>query len=365
MAARSKVTSDARWMAEACALAARGFGKTRPNPPVGCVLVKNGRRIGAGYHHKAGAPHAEVEALADAGARAKGATAYVTLEPCRHQGRTPPCTEALIAAGVVRVVVGCTDPNPEVRGRGARRLRRAGIEVLTGVLASECTDVIRGFDCLMREGRPWVQLKLASTLDGRIATSRGDSQWISCPESRARVQTMRVRSDCVLVGVGTVLSDDPRLTCRIRGSSNPLRIVADRRLRTPADSRVIAGPGESLVVCAKDASASARLRLERAGAEVLEIRATGTRLWDRLLTELGRRGMLELLVEGGGRVAGSALKAGVVNAMTIFYNPRLIGADGVPLVGALGVRHMDEALRPRSSSWGTSGSDFVWNGVLR
>ena len=365
MAARSKATSDTRWMAEACALAAQGFGKTRPNPPVGCVLVKNGRRVAGGYHRKAGAPHAEVEALGEAGMRARGATAYVTLEPCGHQGRTPPCTDALIAAGVARVVIGCTDPNPQVRGRGARYLRRAGIEVLTGVLASECTDVIRGFDCLMREGRPWVQLKLASTLDGRIATSRGESKWISCPESRARVQTMRARSDCVLVGVGTVLSDDPRLTCRIRGKSNPLRIVADRGLRTPADSRVIAGRGESLVVCGKEASASARRRLERAGAEVFEIRATGTRWWDRLLIELGRRGMLELLVEGGGRVAGSALRAGVVNAMTIFYNPRLIGADGVPLVGALGVRHMGEALRPRSSSWGTSGSDFVWNGVLR
>jgi diaminohydroxyphosphoribosylaminopyrimidine deaminase/5-amino-6-(5-phosphoribosylamino)uracil reductase len=365
VSADSKFEQDARWMSEACALAAEGLGKTRPNPPVGCVLVKNGRRVAAGFHRKAGGPHAEAVAIAEAGAKANGATAYVTLEPCSHHGRTPPCADALIAAGVRRVVIACTDPNPSVRGRGAGRLRRAGVEVVRGVGEDKANELIRGFRSLVREGRPWLHLKLASTLDGRIATATGESKWISSPESRRRVQEMRARSDGVLVGVETVLSDDPRLNCRIRGATDPVRIVADRRLRTPVKSRVVTRRGSALIVCGKDAPAAARRRLERAGAEVLPLRATGAGWWNALLEELGDRGMLEVLVEGGGRVAASALRAGVVNAMTIFYNPRVIGADGVPVVGDLGVRRMQDALKPRSWTWGESGADLVWNGVFR
>lgn len=365
MARGAKTADDARWMSEACALAEKGLGKTRPNPPVGCVLVKNGRKISEGFHRKAGGPHAEAAALAEAGRKAEGATAYITLEPCNHHGRTPPCADALVAAGIRRVVIACTDPNPAVRGRGAGRLRRAGVEVVRGICEEQASELIRGFRSFVLEGRPWMHLKLASTLDGRIATSTGESKWISSPESRRSVQEMRARSDGLLVGVETVLSDDPRLNCRIRGTTDPVRIVADRRLRTPPKSRVVTGRGSALIVCGKDAPAAARRRLERAGAEILPLRATGDRWWRELLEELGDRDMLELLVEGGGRVAASALSAGVVNAMTIFYNPRVIGADGVPVVGEMGVRRMQDALKPRSWTWGESGSDLVWSGVFR
>jgi len=356
--------ADARWMGEACAEARRGLGRTAPNPAVGCVIVKSGRLVGKGYHRRAGAPHAEVEALASAGRRAAGATAYVTLEPCCHHGRTPPCTDALVAAGVTAVVVGCKDPNPEVAGKGLRRLRQAGLRAAVGVRKEECEDLIRGFRCWVTEARPWVHVKLAASLDARIAARGGASKWISSPASRKLVQAMRARSDAILVGVGTVLADDPRLTCRQARSRNPLRVVLDSRLRTPADARVVTGPGRCLLVCAKGAPAAARRRLEAAGAEVVEAAPHRRRGWQRLLAELGRREVLELLVEGGSEVATAAITADVVNAMTIFYNPRLIGSDGVPLVGPLGVTTPQGARRLRTVEWSASGPDLVWTGVF-
>ncbi|RMD82873.1 MAG: bifunctional diaminohydroxyphosphoribosylaminopyrimidine deaminase/5-amino-6-(5-phosphoribosylamino)uracil reductase RibD, partial [Candidatus Dadabacteria bacterium] len=199
-------------MDEACREAEKGLGWTSPNPPVGCVIVKGSRVVGRGYHRRAGLPHAEIEALREAGKEAAGATVYVTLEPCCHQGRTPPCTQALITAGVARVVAGCSDPNPRVGGRGLRALARAGVRTRCGVLEERCQDLIRGFRHWIRHGRPWVELKLAASLDGRIATRTGASKWISSAPSRRLVQRMRARADAVLVGVGTVLADDPRLT---------------------------------------------------------------------------------------------------------------------------------------------------------
>lgn len=353
-------------MASAVVEARKGLGQTSPNPAVGCVIARGSRVLAVGHHARAGGPHAEIMALRAAAPReARGATIYVTLEPCCHQGKTPPCTEALIAAKPARVVVGTRDPNPRVAGRGIRALRAAGIDVRVGVLETECREVIRGFATWIRTGSPWVHLKLAASLDGRIATRTGASKWISSPESRRLVQQMRARVDAVLVGVGTVLADDPRLTCRLKGARQPLRIVLDHRLRTPATASVVTGRGSCLVVCGHGSSPRRRRRLEAAGAEVLEVPKKPARAgWRALLGELGGRGMHEVLVEGGAAVAASALRARVVNGLTFFYNPRLIGGDGLAMVGPLGVVDPRGALTVVTESWRTSGPDLVWNGVV-
>ncbi len=359
------IETDIRWMRGALAEADAGRGLTAPNPPVGCVIVRGSSRVGSGHHARFGGPHAEVEALKAAGRRARGATAYVTLEPCCVSGKTAPCTRALIEAGISRVVAGCRDPNPEVTGRGVRELRRHGIEVRLGVLRRESEDLIGGFERWITESRPRVHLKLAATLDGRIATRTRDSKWISSPASRALVQDMRRRADAVLVGVGTVLADDPRLSCRVAGAKQPLRVVLDSRLRTPAGARVISGRGPCLLVAASSASRAKTGRLEAAGAEVVAFGKNGSRGrrgWDRLLAELARRGVLELLIEGGSEVAASALRAGVVNDMTIFYNSRFIGGDGVPMLGTLGVTKPAAGLCATAVSWADSDGDLVWRG---
>jgi diaminohydroxyphosphoribosylaminopyrimidine deaminase/5-amino-6-(5-phosphoribosylamino)uracil reductase len=353
---------DADWMAVALGEAAKGLGRTAPNPAVGCIIVKDGRVLGRGHHRGAGRPHAEVEALTDAGGRAKGATLYTSLEPCCHHGRTPPCTQALIESGVAAVVVGAVDPNPAVRGRGLAALRRAGIAVRTGALQRECEDVIRGFRTWIQQGRPYVHLKLAASLDGKIATRNGASKWISSPASRRLVQEMRGRSEAVLVGINTVLADDPRLTCRLPGARTPLRVILDRRLRTPVDAHVVRGRGPVLIIGAPSAPVAARRRLERAGAEVATLDTRGVRGWQRVVRELGRRGVHELLVEGGAQVAASAVKSGVVNALTIFYNPRLIGSEGVPMLGPLQVPSPAAARRLRTLACRCSGPDLVWTG---
>ncbi len=349
-------------MAEAVAEASRGFGRTRPNPPVGCVLVKNGREIARGYHRRAGLAHAEIEALDAAGRRARGATAYVTLEPCFHHGRTPPCADALVEAGIARVVVGARDPNPLVAGRGVRKLRRAGIRVTTGVGRESCQDLIRGFAALVISGRPYVHLKLAASLDGRIAARGGASKWISSAASRALVQRMRLRSDAILVGVGTVLADDPRLTCRLRGAPRPLRVVLDRQLRTPPGARLVSGRGSALIVTAPAASALRQRRLEAAGAEVVRIDTRGRAGWARLLAELGRRDVMEVLIEGGSAVATAAVRAGVVDALTLFTAPVFIGGDGVPVLESLGVVSPSGAPRLVDASSEVIGTDVVWHG---
>ena len=349
-------------MREACSQAERGLGKTAPNPAVGCVIVKGGRELARGYHRRAGRPHAEIEALRRAGVAARGATAYVTLEPCCHHGKTGPCTEALVVAGVARVVAGCRDPDPRVAGKGLAALRRRGIETRSGVEKARCEDLIRGFSHWVAHGEPWVHLKLAASLDGRIAAHGGESKWISSPESRTVVQSLRARADAIAVGVGTVLADDPRLTCRLRGARHPLRVILDSAVRTPPDARVVTGDGECVIACSADAPAARIKRVERAGAEVFILPGRGERRWRNLLMELGRRSTHELLLEGGSAVATSALTAGVVNAMTVFYNARLIGADGVPLVGPLGVTHPENALQVQSSSWTPCGPDLMWTG---
>ena len=361
-AAADRALVDDVWMRAALDEASLGLGLTSPNPAVGCVLVKDGREVARGHYRGQGGPHAEAVSLARAGRRAEGATAYVTLEPHAHHARTPPCTDALIRAGVARVVVGCVDPNPKVAGRGLRQLRAAGIEVDCGVREADCAEMIRGFRRFVSGEGPFVHLKMASTMDGRIAAASGDARWISGPDSRAVVQRMRRRAEAVLVGIGTVLADDPRLTCRIAGAPQPLRVVLDPDLRTPPSAKVVTGRGRVLVIGSKTAPASRRRLLEAAGAEVECFASKGRAGWRRVLASLAGRGVMEVLVEGGASVAASAVRAGVVSRVSIFYNPRLLGGDGVPMLGTLGARRAADGPRLRMLALAPVGDDLLWEG---
>ncbi|GAC1344212.1 MAG: bifunctional diaminohydroxyphosphoribosylaminopyrimidine deaminase/5-amino-6-(5-phosphoribosylamino)uracil reductase RibD [Acetobacteraceae bacterium] len=332
---------DVEHMRAALALARRGLGSTWPNPAVGCVLVRDGRVVGRGGTAAVGRPHAEAVALAMAGAAARGATAYVTLEPCSHHGQTPPCAEALVAAGVRRVVVACLDPYPKVNGAGIARLREAGLEVSLGVLRAEAEALQEGFLTRVRSGRPMVTLKLASTLDGRIATRTGESQWITGPAARRAAHALRAEHDGVMVGVGTVQTDNPDLTCRIPGFRRgaDLRIVADSHLRTGLLSRVVA-----------TARAVPTWFLHRAGADpgrAEALRGAGARLFEVAAAEpgvdlvaglaaLAEAGLTRLLVEGGAQLAGALLRAGLVDRVAWFHAPAVMGGDGWPAAQAFG-----------------------------
>lgn len=296
--------------------AEKGRGRTHPNPAVGALVVSGGRIAGRGHHQKAGLPHAEVNALAAAGQRARGADVYVTLEPCNHQGRTPPCTEALIAAKVRRVFFGSRDPNPRVTGKGAQRLRRAGIEVRAGVLRAECDASNEPFFKFITNGIPWVVLKAAITLDGKLATRAGDSRWISSEQSRRLVHRWRDQLDAVLVGAGTVRADDPRLTVRgVRGGRNPLRVVLGE---IPGRALLLRQPGETL-------------------SERGPLRA--------VLRRLAARGITSVLVEGGARVHGQFLQAGLWDELRLFVAPKIFGNDGISWAGYAGRKRYTLELR--------------------
>jgi diaminohydroxyphosphoribosylaminopyrimidine deaminase/5-amino-6-(5-phosphoribosylamino)uracil reductase len=328
--------SDRRWLRRALRLAARGRYSTAPNPMVGAVLVRGGELVGEGWHRRLGGPHAEVEALAAAGERARGATCYVTLEPCAHHGRTPPCTEALIAAGVARVVACHRDPNPGVAGGGFEVLRAAGVEVAAGTYVEEAVLLNLAFLTAAVLGRPAVTLKWAMSLDGRIATAGGESQWISSPPARRRALALREEHDAVLVGSGTALADDPLLTRRLGRAGGPgIRAVLDRRLRLPAGARMFADPGEVLVytrACPRPGARGERRRaLEGAGATIVELPEPEPAA---VLADLRRRGVQSVLVEGGGGVLGAFAAAGLFDRVLAVCAPRLIGGAGAP--GPLG-----------------------------
>ncbi len=338
--------ADSLWMARALRLAERGRYTTDPNPRVGCVLVRDGEVVGEGWHRRAGAPHAEIEALRAAGSAARGAACYVTLEPCCHHGRTPPCTEALIEAGVRRVVAAMEDPNPRVAGRGLARLRAAGIEITCGVLAEEAKRLNRGFVSRHRRGRPWVTAKLAASLDGRTALASGESRWITSAEARADVHRLRAAASAILTGIGTVLVDDPRLDARLEGETvlQPLRVVVDSRLRMPAAARMLGLPGETLVAACQ-VEADRRARLEAAGAVVWQAPARDGRVdLDALLAELGRREINEVLVEAGPRLNGALVEAGLVDEWVVYLAPCLLGDEGRGLFHLPGIAHMDERI---------------------
>jgi diaminohydroxyphosphoribosylaminopyrimidine deaminase/5-amino-6-(5-phosphoribosylamino)uracil reductase len=336
-------------MRAALGLARRGLGNVWPNPAVGCVIVKDGRVVGRGWTQPGGRPHAETEALARAGDAAQGATAYVTLEPCAHHGKTPPCAEALVAAGLARVVVALDDPDPRVAGRGLARLREAGIAVETGLCEAEAAELNAGFLMRVGSGRPLVTLKLATSLDGRIATASGESRWITGPPARERAHLLRAEHDAILVGTETVITDDPELTCRVPGLAgrSPVRVVLDRRLRIPATAKLFAAPPAAPVwlVTAATPDQVRKARLRDRGVEIIEIEQDGPDGLDlpAVLAALGGRGLTRLLVEGGGRLAGALLRQRLVDRLAWFHAPLLIGGDGVPAVAPLGFAALAEA----------------------
>jgi diaminohydroxyphosphoribosylaminopyrimidine deaminase / 5-amino-6-(5-phosphoribosylamino)uracil reductase len=318
-------------MARALELAERGLTTTHPNPRVGCVIARDGRIIGEGWHERAGDVHAEVMALGAAGFAAVGASAYVTLEPCSHVGRTPPCADALIRAQLARVVFAIEDPNPRVAGAGALRLREAGIQVESGLLAREAEELNAGFLSRMRRGRPWVRIKLAMSLDGRTALASGLSRWITGEAARADVQKWRARSSAVLTGIGTVLADDPRLDVRAAADRDqPLRVILDSRLRTPATARVLARPGAALLFSAHD-DAVRRRALEERGATVEQLADTGQNL-ERVLKRLAELEINEVLVEAGPTLAGAVLQGGYADELLLYIAPILLGPQARALV---------------------------------
>jgi diaminohydroxyphosphoribosylaminopyrimidine deaminase / 5-amino-6-(5-phosphoribosylamino)uracil reductase len=316
---------DHGMMARALQLAERGLWTTTPNPRVGCVLASDGEVIGEGWHERAGEPHAEVHALRAAGARARGATAYVTLEPCSHHGRTPPCAGVLIAAGVSRLVAAMGDPNPLVAGNGLTMLREAGIETASGLLESEARELNIGFVSRMTRGRPWLRLKAAASLDGKTALNNGVSQWITGPNARRDGQRWRARACAVLTGIGTVRDDDPLLNVRdVETRRQPLRIVVDSNLETPLTARILQG-GPVLVAAAVDDENKANL-LRAAGAEVIVLpNAAGKVELKELLAELARRGINEVHAEAGFKLNGSLLREGLVDEVLLYLAPCLIG----------------------------------------
>lgn len=366
-------TRDERMMALALRAARRAEGRTFPNPPVGAVIAVGDRVLARGLHRRAGADHAEVDALRQVGFRPpRGATLYVTLEPCAHHGRTPPCTDAILASGLRRVVVGTADPHPHTDGRGLDRLRRAGLDVVLGVLEAPCRELIRGFTSLARRGRPWVVLKLAATLDGRIATRTGHSQWVTGPEARREVHRLRDRLDGILVGAGTVRADDPQLTCRLPRGRDPLRIVISGSLDLSPEARVLApaktsGWPAALVATTRRAPAAKAKALEARGAEILRLAGRGGRVdVDALLTALGARGLTTVLVEGGSEVTARFLEGGFVDEVYWFVAPKIVGGlEAVAAVGGRGVARMDDAVTLAELSARRVGADLLLRGFPR
>lgn len=342
-------------MDAALALARRGLGNVWPNPAVGCVLVKDGRVVGRGWTQPGGRPHAETEALARAGAGARGAIAYVTLEPCSHHGKTPPCADALIGAGVARVVVACRDPDRRVDGQGIEKLRAAGVEVVEGIGRETAEALNAGFFLRVRENRPFVTLKLAGSLDMRIATASGESKWITGEAARARAHLLRAEHDAVLAGSGTVLADDPSLDARGPGLGDPRRVraVADGRLRTPlAATLVTTARAQPTWILTREASPG----MAAAGVELVRLETMAPRA---MLEAMAARGITRVLIEGGAALAASFLRAGLVDRLAIFRAGIAIGGDGLPALAALDVAVLSAARRYRLESVERLGDDTL------
>jgi len=350
---------DESCMRRALALAVRGLSTTDPNPRVGCVIALGEEVIGEGWHRRAGEPHAEVLALMAAGARARGATAYVTLEPCSHFGRTPPCADALIAAGIARVVAATQDPDPRVDGRGSEKLRAANIQVDTGLLAREAEALNPGFFRRNRTGRPWIRLKLAMTLDGRTALPDGAGKWITGEDARGDVQRWRARSSVIVTGVGTVLADDPRLDVRIAPDEGearqPLRVVLDSRGRTPARARILAPPGECWLCIGRGQTRPAATT--STAVHELPLAGSGVDL-TALLSLLTERGVNEVWVESGPRLAGAFISQGLVDELVLYIAPRMLGPDARPLVQIPSIGRVDDGPRWRYTDLQHFGEDL-------
>ncbi|MGQ9646599.1 MAG: bifunctional diaminohydroxyphosphoribosylaminopyrimidine deaminase/5-amino-6-(5-phosphoribosylamino)uracil reductase RibD [Thermodesulfobacteriota bacterium] len=361
------MTDDERWMRRALRLAERGRGRTAPNPMVGAVLVKKGKVVGEGYHARAGEPHAEIVAIERAGEKAKGATLYLNLEPCTHYGRTPPCAPAVIASGVRKVIIGMEDPNPLVKGSGVARLKQAGLEVRMGVLERECVRLNEAFCKFIVKHEPFVMVKVAATLDGKLATRNGDSKWITSEISRRFVHRLRDQVDGVMVGIGTVLKDDPMLTARIKGGKDPYRIVLDSRLRIPESAKVIdLCPSRAIVATTEMASQDKIDQLEKKGVRVLICDSKlGKVDLKSLLQKLGEMGMTSLLVEGGGQVNGAFLDQGLIDKIFLFLSPKLIADPLAPgIFGGVGVSSLKEAIPLKDLKVRRIGEDILVEGYL-
>ncbi|MDO3380022.1 bifunctional diaminohydroxyphosphoribosylaminopyrimidine deaminase/5-amino-6-(5-phosphoribosylamino)uracil reductase RibD [Geoalkalibacter halelectricus] len=363
------MTQAEHYMQRALDLAAQGEGRTRPNPPVGALVVLQGRVIGEGFHQRAGEAHAEIIALRQAGENSRGADLYVTLEPCSHQGRTGPCADAVIAAGIRRVFIGCRDPNPQVAGRGVARLVDAGIEVVEGILDAQCRWLIGPFSRHITTGQPLVTLKAAISLDGRTATAQGDSQWISNPESRGHVHEIRDRVDAIMVGIGTALRDDPSLTTRLaRGGRDAVRVVVDSRLRLPEDAKLLHLDSDAPTVIATTEQASyGKIRkLRDLGARVLVLPAKQERVdLGALLTALGGMDLQHLLLEGGADLNGAFLRERLIDRVLVYIAPRLIGGDGKALFDGVGAPTLSKAASLANLRLRRFGDDLCYEGEVR
>ncbi len=362
-----KQESYMRW---AIALALEGQGLTSPNPMVGALIVKNDRIVGEGYHRKAGGPHAEIVALHQTGGRARAADLYVTLEPCAHKGRTPPCVDAIIAAGVRRVIIGTRDPNPMVNGRGIRRLRRAGIAVTVGVLEQNCRSINEAYNAFIVTGKPFVTVKAALSLDGKIAAASGDSRWITNAECRQYVHRLRGQVDAVLVGGGTVRADDPRLTVRLKGwiGHEPRAIIVDEALDLSRKARIWKrARGQVIVATTMAASISRRRWIERQGHAVLICRATadGRVMLSDLMRRLGREGISSVLVEGGGEIFAGFFRSKLVGRLVACMAPKLIGGKGLDFLPGISHATMQKVPSLSDVTMKTFGDNIVVEGRLR
>lgn len=367
MAERKTILMDERFMRLALRLARKGEGCVSPNPMVGAVIVRDGRIIAEGYHRRCGENHAEINAIENATEPIAGATFYITLEPCSHYGRTPPCVDALIACRPGRVVIGTTDPNPKVSGKGIQALERHGIKTKVGVLAETCRQLNEVFFKYIRTGIPFVTVKFAQTLDGRIATATGHSRWISSPPSLRFAHRLRSLHDAILVGSGTVLRDDPELTCRLVRGRNPLRIVVDTQLRSSPEARIFNGGKGARTIAAttRRAPAERRRLFETKGIEVLETGKDQAGRVDlrELLTALGRREISSLLVEGGAAVITTFLKEKLADRLIVILAPKIAG-EGLNAVGDLGIRQMDDALRLSFRQVSRRGDDLILDALV-
>lgn len=355
------ISTDIKQMKRALTLARKGVGTTSPNPAVGCVIVKKGKIIGEGWHKQAGGPHAEVIALEKAGKAARGADLYVTLEPCSHTGKTPPCCDALIRAGVKRVIVGMQDPNPLVNGAGLARLQQAGIETICGVQEEECHHINRAFIKQITTGLPYVTYKCAMTLDGKIATVTGESKWVSSEVSRCYVHKMRSTHDAVMVGVDTIIADNPQLTVRHVKGRNPLRVIVDTHLRTPESVAVINDESvKRTVIATTETDTNVHQRYTRQGATVLVCEElNGHVSMIDLLRKLGGMKIQSILLEGGSRLAGDMLKHALIDEFVIFIAPKILGSDGFSPFALRGITSMENTFKLSFGDIAHIGQDLI------
>jgi diaminohydroxyphosphoribosylaminopyrimidine deaminase / 5-amino-6-(5-phosphoribosylamino)uracil reductase len=360
--------SDEDYMREALELARRGLGRTAPNPAVGCLIVKNGKIIGRGFHEKAGCMHAEIAAIEDAkehGENISGATMYVTLEPCAHRGRTPPCADRIVEEGLGRVVVAREDPNPKVSGKGLAMLCRAGIETNLGILESESQKMNEMYDKYISTGEPFVIAKAALSADGKMSAADGSSKWITGEEARRAVHELRSQVDAVMVGVGTVIADDPELTARLPGANNPIRIIIDPKLRTPSTARILSEDADTIIITTDQAPLGKANAMKARGIDVRMSHSKNGRIsLKKLIRELGGEEITSIMIEGGGDLLGSAFDEGIVDKVMLFIAPTVIGGAGASIKGR-GVSTIKDALRLERVEMKQLGEDFLLIGYTK